>query len=588
MRQYSSNLQKYNLRLAAIGLLAAIFCVFWSSLENPFHYDDIHSIVENPHIRSLAEPLRFIVNPEMFSADPRQAMYRPVVVFSLALNYVLGAEAPFGYHLFNLILHAVNVLLVLTVAKHWGIGLRGAFFCAALFAFHPINVEVLNLISSRSEALCAAFFLSAFLCFSKYIKKADTFGWYWAALGLYVVALGAKSVAIMLPAVLLIYEVWLLDNKSIGVKRLVLRHGMFWLLSAVYLFIVRQFVMVAMVGQPVRSLTEQIWTQAKALIYYIKLIFIPYELSIEHQFHISGSLAEKAVVMALLFIISVGILFWCYRHKGRALSFWLIWSGLILMPTLLVPLNILVNEHRLYLPSMGFALGIGILVDQQKLSWLRWVSVGMILIMALMARQRTEIWQTSEQVWNDARQKAPFMPRPYIYQGDALHRAGQHEAALKAYEKARTINPASLSMMNQVTIYNNRGAALLAMGQTAAAMAAYRQALALDPEYDKARQSLAALTVLKEEQWEPKAEALYKQALRYLISAELEQAVSVLDKALNIQPQPEIYMALGLAYERQERPAAARQVYKELSARFPTSRLVPTAAKKRAALEGEK
>ena len=89
--------------LAAIIALTAL--VYAGSLHHPFQYDDIHSIVENPHIRSLGNIPAFFYRPELFSADPRNAMYRPLVLVSYALNYALSGDEVWSYHLFNLGVH---------------------------------------------------------------------------------------------------------------------------------------------------------------------------------------------------------------------------------------------------------------------------------------------------------------------------------------------------------------------------------------------------------------------------------------------------------------------------------------------------
>ena len=70
--------------LLALAILALIVVVYANSLENSFHYDDSHSIVENPHIRSLANLPSFFLEPETFSGEPAMAMYRPVLVSSFA------------------------------------------------------------------------------------------------------------------------------------------------------------------------------------------------------------------------------------------------------------------------------------------------------------------------------------------------------------------------------------------------------------------------------------------------------------------------------------------------------------------------
>ena len=136
--------------LGAALLPLLLLLVYAGSFDNAFHYDDIHSLVENPHIRSLANIPAFFHQPELFSEDPKGAMFRPLVLTSYALNYALGEYRVEGYHLFNLLLHLANSLLVyLILNKWWGSPMK-AFAGGALFALHPINCESVNYICSRS------------------------------------------------------------------------------------------------------------------------------------------------------------------------------------------------------------------------------------------------------------------------------------------------------------------------------------------------------------------------------------------------------------------------------------------------------
>jgi hypothetical protein len=117
---------------AGLLLLTGVF--YLNSLDNGFHYDDSHSIVENYHIRSLARIPDFFADPKTFSREPAMAMYRPVLQTTYALNYALGKYQPLGYHLVNIALHGLAALLVYLVVSGltgqrvlgwWG----GGFFC---------------------------------------------------------------------------------------------------------------------------------------------------------------------------------------------------------------------------------------------------------------------------------------------------------------------------------------------------------------------------------------------------------------------------------------------------------------------------
>ena len=132
---------------ALVSLLAA--GLYLNTLGHAFHYDDFHSIVHNPHLRSTANIPAFFRDPALFSTNPESAMYRPVLLVSYALNFALGGLQPAGYHLVNALLHGLNAGLVhrllLLLGQEW-LALLAAF----LFALAPVNAEAFNYVSSRS------------------------------------------------------------------------------------------------------------------------------------------------------------------------------------------------------------------------------------------------------------------------------------------------------------------------------------------------------------------------------------------------------------------------------------------------------
>ena len=72
-----------------LGLAVTVIVVYSGVLSLPFQYDDFHSIVENPHVRTLSNVPDFFSSPELFSEDPRNAMFRPLVLVSSAFDYQL-------------------------------------------------------------------------------------------------------------------------------------------------------------------------------------------------------------------------------------------------------------------------------------------------------------------------------------------------------------------------------------------------------------------------------------------------------------------------------------------------------------------
>ena len=146
----------------AAGAFAAALAgvVYLNALDNPFVYDDYWTVVHNPTIRQLFD-LRTIVSG---------AITRPVVNLSYAIDRAVWGEAPFGFHVTNVLLHIINTLLLSSTdprpmqvrASLWcrvaSAAIRpsvAAFIAAILFAVHPISTEAVGYISGRSELLCA-------------------------------------------------------------------------------------------------------------------------------------------------------------------------------------------------------------------------------------------------------------------------------------------------------------------------------------------------------------------------------------------------------------------------------------------------
>ena len=349
-------LHRRGVALALIVIFGVV--AFHNTFDNSFHYDDDHSILQNPHIRSLQSIPAFFVDPGTFSGLPEARMYRPIVLVSYAFNYALGGYEVFGYHLVNLLLHLLNAWLL------WKLGQRllrhreAALFAALVFALHPLMTEPVNYISSRSSLLATAFYLCGFWVL---VRAADSSSSgphaAWIAL-LYLGALAAKSIAFTFPLVGAVYLYLLTQRRSwhLLLAPLVLSFG--------YLLLTRAIVGKALF-EPVRSHWVQWATQIKALAYYLWTTILPVHLSVEPQFQVAQGLWNGPVLLTGALVLSVVLIAgWGRAHKRLAV-FGLAWFFLTLLPSALVPLYVLVNEHRLYLPLAGAALALGALFPGQ-------------------------------------------------------------------------------------------------------------------------------------------------------------------------------------------------------------------------------
>ncbi|MDP2690003.1 MAG: hypothetical protein Q8P48_07820, partial [Deltaproteobacteria bacterium] len=226
---------------AAFSIALITFLAYLPSLQNGFvNWDDLDYVYENELIRSI--DLNFI---KTILTTPLVYNWHPLTMFSYAVDYSLWGLDPLGYHLVNIVIHSIDTALVFLLALRLACiageergesegtstgRLAAALVAAALFGLHPLHVESVSWISERKDGLCAFFFLSSALMYLKYAGATPGKGRYYAcSLLLFIPALMSKSMAVTLPAVLLILDFYPLRRRL--TPKLLYEKAPFFLLS---------------------------------------------------------------------------------------------------------------------------------------------------------------------------------------------------------------------------------------------------------------------------------------------------------------------------------------------------------------------
>ena len=407
-------------------LLVAVVVTFANSLQGGFHYDDIHSIVDNPHVRQLDDIGAYFFEISRFSVDPEKGMYRPIVLVSYALNYAWGGYLPIVFHGTNVVLHLICSFLVWNVAQAVGLSAGRALFAGLFFALHPLVTEPVNYVSSRSESLAACFLLAAFR-----IRLLETAMAERASLACFVCGLLSKSVVVVFPVLLFVRDVGV---DGLSFSNAILRRWKFWVVTALYLWVISATGFLGgSLEQPVRSWDVQFWTQLKAIVKYVELVSLPVSLNVEHQFFESRVFWEGAVIASLVFVVSA--LAFVLRNVNGESMFWVAWIVICILPAAIIPLNVLVNEHRLYLPLVGVAIIFGRFVEHLRLP-ARNLCYVVIPVFSMLAFQRNKVWIDEISLWSAAAKKSPLMPRVHVELGNALRVRGDWEKARQRYSRA--------------------------------------------------------------------------------------------------------------------------------------------------------
>lgn len=551
-------------RLVAVGLaiLAVVALSHAGALNNSFHYDDVHSVVDNPHIRTLSEPLALLADPATFSARPERAMFRPLVVLSYALTHAAAGPVPAAHVFINVVAHLVAVCLVFALALSFGASIMAAAGAALLFGLHPVNAEVVNYVSSRSESFAAVGMLVALVAWQR--SPSD---WRWQGTGLvgFMLALLAKATAVALPIMLLVRR----QLTAVGRRSL-------WMLApyaaatVCYVWVVSTFAGKAL-GAPVRPLSAQICTQLKAVAWYARLLVMPAGLSVEHDFTVSTHPATAPVLLALALSASLIWVLWTVgTQRQRMLA---AWAVLAIAPASLVPLNVLVNEHRLYLASACLAILLAIVMGRamRRSSLLQAVAGMVLVLLVVLSWQRSQVWDSERSLWHDAVERAPNAYRAHMHYGGALEADGDLAAALGHYRIAATLQP------DVAETHYNLGNALRLTGQPAKARLSWERSLQQDPAYVDALLNLAA-SYQDEGDWDQvwsllgraeaaqpgSAEIWRRKGVALRLTGDVEGAQRAYERALELNPyRGEIHYNLANLHYAQGRTAAAASQYEQ-------------------------
>jgi hypothetical protein len=189
--------------LAALAVLA-----YLPALDAGFVIDDGMYVTDDSRMETLSGLGGIwteVAGPEY------RHQYYPLTTSAFWLQYRLWGEHPVGYHLVNVLLHALNAVLLWRLLRV--LGLPAAWLAAAVFAVHPVHVQSVAWVSELKNVLSSAFFLSSMLLLVRYLGVAGSGAsgrWVTYVLGvaLFVCALLSKTATCLLPAALLLVVWW--------------------------------------------------------------------------------------------------------------------------------------------------------------------------------------------------------------------------------------------------------------------------------------------------------------------------------------------------------------------------------------------
>src|SRR5262245_19409690 len=319
--------------LAAVVLAAAAAAAYGNTLSNPFIFDDIFAISRNEQIRDLSN-LPAVLTPVAESP----AAGRPLVGLSFAINYAIGGYDVRGYHAVNIGLHLACGLLLFGIVRKaltsGRIGIQSdrdavltAFAIALLWTVHPLNSEVVDYLTERTESMMALCYLAVI---DANIRAAGSVRpRFWIAMSVLASAAGmaCKESMVTIPVTVALYDrVFLFDSwREAARRRWPLYAGLLatWVLLAL-LMLDRPRTLSAGFSTAVASPWVYLLNQAVIVPYYFRLALWPDALVVNYGWARPLTLADVwpgALLMVLLIVLTLWAL---VRHpKSGFLGAWI-------------------------------------------------------------------------------------------------------------------------------------------------------------------------------------------------------------------------------------------------------------------------
>ena len=490
---------KYKNQLAFILLLLAITTVYANHFQNSFHFDDFHTVVDNPSIRSLRNIPSFFTDATTFSVLPANRTYRPIVSASLAIDYFLGhSYTPFWFHLTTFLLFLV---LVVSIAALYGIILDRtrlssanawlALLGAAWFGFHPVMAETVNYVIQRGDLYCTLGCVTALCLFARFPRRRRT-GLYLPPL---VFALLSKPPAAVFPGLLFLY-IYFFESER---KHHRVGSSLLETFPAIIVTVVLLWLQSAMTPQTflpsIISPANYRLTQPYVWLRYTAALVLPLHLNVDTDLVPFSSFNVQAIEgTAFLFVLLLAIVWTCRRRDLYPIAFGLSWFLITQLPTSIYPLSEVENDHRMFFSFVGLilaALWTATLLIERIFSpskRLRTAIAGFAVIAlipyAYGSYRRNQVWRTEETLWLDDIQKSPHNGRGLMIYGITQMNIGAFPAALDSFNRASLYTPSYPTLEINLGIVNGAMADLGDPIRAAEAERHFLRAITLAPTDD--------------------------------------------------------------------------------------------------------
>ena len=493
--------------LLMIVLLATIFS-YHDALNNQFIWDTQGYVVNNAHIKEFTWDNVHWMFSQFYGGN-----WHPLTWLSHSLDYALFGLKPWGHHFINLLIHCFNSLLVFILViilkpiDHKTIFAAG--IAALLFGIHPQHVESVVWVAERKDVLCLFFILLALLSYVFYASKAQA-TYYFLTLFCFLLALLSKPMAVTLPVILLLIDIYPLKRTCSPYKLIVEKIPFFMLTSfSIVLSLLAQQQAGAISSLETVDLLFRILNAFNSVIFYISKFFVPIHLS--PFYPLQPALFDYSMLIPVLSVCLITVV--CGYLWFQKKYYWLI-TWLFYLVTLSPVIGIIqvgnqaAADRYVYLPTIPFYILLGcgfskILYDTKIKRIFRFATFSILFFISVILIQLTQkqstIWKNELTFWTYILAYSPNNPLAHnnlvVAYNDILNTyLDSHQ-----FENAQKIlnilinNSHNIQYNSLEELYYIRATLYVQQGMIVKAQDALREVLQINPKSKKARELLFQL-----------------------------------------------------------------------------------------------
>jgi len=500
------NKRQYFQMALAGAIVAATLIAYIPAMRGGYIWDDDAYVARNGALRSLAGLWAIWTDRE---ATPQ---YYPLVHTGFWLEYHLWGLDPLGYHVVNVLLHALGAVILWRVLLH--LGVPGAYFIAAIFALHPVQVESVAWVTERKNVLSGVFYLSALWAYLRFNPLNSTqephrerWGYYALTVAFFVCALLSKSVTATLPAVVVLLLWWKRDRFPWRDLLPLAPLFVIGVLAGLSTAVLEKESVGASGPEWQLSLADRVLVAGRALWFYAGKLTSPTELIfIYPRWQVDSSSAVQWFFPAAVVAVIVGL--WLRRKRiGKGPLVAVLFFAGTLFPALgflnVYPMRFsFVADHFQYLASIGVIALVIAFFAMLARNWglsavvAALAGVALVGVLAALTWRQGQMYKDAETLWRHTLAKNSRAWIAHQNLGMLLRERGDLEGALACVATAKSIYPTDAGLRNS-------------MGVTLAAIAAnvpdpaardqvyrlaveeFRQALTYDPNMERVHYNLA-------------------------------------------------------------------------------------------------